>query len=44
MPRARLSCGPELGADPVSAPSLELALMFGMAGMPHILMCFTVNE
>lgn len=34
-----------LVADPVSALSLGLALMFGTAGLPHILMrFFTVND
>lgn len=34
-----------LVSDPISALSLGLALMFGTAGLPHILMCFfTVSD
>ena len=37
----RRSCGPAVSsADPVSTISLGLALMFGTAGLPHILMRF----
>ena len=33
-----------LVSDPISALSLGLALMFGTAGLPHILMRFTVSD